>query len=209
MTETLERHIVERLHKISVHLAGLPHNADWTAPNEAAAELEALTATVSAQREEIERLRSERSVAIRDAQRQAALLKDWVDAHPDDQLYQPTMTELQLPNTSGWIWAKEVQEERDFDAEREKQRDLAMQCISDAEERAQNTKFALAASQADVARLREALEPFAGTPTPSDVFGDGDEVVLTTCTIANLRRAREALTAIPEPSRRVERETIG
>ena len=51
--------------------------------------------------------------------------------------YQDTMAFLGKPNSVGWVWAREVREERDFDKEQARQRDLAMQCVCEAEEREQ------------------------------------------------------------------------
>lgn len=45
-----------------------------------------------------------------------------------------TFAFLGKKNSAGWVWAREVRQERDFDAEQERQRSLAIECIIAAEE---------------------------------------------------------------------------
>jgi len=68
--------------------------------------------------------------------------------------YQDTMTFLGKPNSVGWVWAREVREERDFDKEQARQRDLAMQCVCEAEEREQAAHARIEALEAG----RDAVE---------------------------------------------------
>lgn len=50
--------------------------------------------------------------------------------------YRETMAFLGKPNSVGWVWAQEVRSERNFDAEHSRNRELAFECIRQAEERA-------------------------------------------------------------------------
>ena len=68
--------------------------------------------------------------------------------------YQDTMAFLGKPNSVGWVWAREVREERDFDKEQARQRDLAMQCVCEAEEREQ-------AAHARIEALEQRLQKIA------------------------------------------------
>jgi hypothetical protein len=71
--------------------------------------------------------------------------------------YQDTMAFLGKPNSVGWVWAREIREERDFDKEQARQRDLAMQCICAAEEREQ-------AAHARIEALEAALREIVDNP---------------------------------------------
>jgi hypothetical protein len=72
--------------------------------------------------------------------------------------YQDTMAFLGKPNSVGWVWAREIREERDFDKEQARQRDLAMQCVCEAEEREQ-------AAHARIEALEAALRIAVGELT--------------------------------------------
>ena len=64
------------------------------------------------------------------------LLDQWseIKGAKDFAPYEETMAFLGKPNTVGWVWADEVRYERNFDAEQKRQRELAMTCITEAEE---------------------------------------------------------------------------
>jgi hypothetical protein len=80
--------------------------------------------------------------------------------------YHATMALLEKPNSAGWVWAREVRQERNFDKEQERTRKLAMDAIAAAE------KQVIQASE-DIAKLRAALEPFAReAATHSDKMPD-------------------------------------
>jgi len=81
--------------------------------------------------------------------------------------YQDTMAFLGKPNSVGWVWAREVREERDFDKEQARQRDLAMQCVCEAEEREQ-------AAHARIEALEAALEFYANPETYHAIAMLGD-----------------------------------
>jgi len=100
--------------------------------------------------------------------REATRLLDLWSEIPDAEdfaPYQDTMTFLGKPNSVGWVWAREVREERDFDKEQARQRDLAMQCVCEAEEREQAAQARIEALEA---LLREARQYV------SDAGGDED-----------------------------------
>lgn len=63
------------------------------------------------------------------------LLDLWSEIDGAENLapYQETMAFLVKPNSAGWVWAHEVRFERDFDKEQARQRDVAIQCVMDAE----------------------------------------------------------------------------
>jgi len=70
--------------------------------------------------------------------------------------YQDTMTFLGKPNSAGWVWARQVREERDFDKEQARQRDLAMQCVCEAEEREQAAHARIEALEAMIEKMLDA-----------------------------------------------------
>lgn len=80
----------------------------------------------------------------------------------DQAPYSETMALLGKPNSAGWVWAREVKLERDFDAEQARQRDLAIQCVGHAEGRAERAEQELERLRAQVERMPglvlEALE---------------------------------------------------
>lgn len=63
------------------------------------------------------------------------LLDQWTETEgaEDRAPYQDTMALLGKENSAGWVWAREVRYERDFDAERERTRKLAMEAVTTAE----------------------------------------------------------------------------
>jgi hypothetical protein len=77
------------------------------------------------------------------------LLDAWTEtkAAEDQPPYHETMALLGKPNSSGWVWAHEVREERDFDAERERHRELALECIRQSEEECERLRGLLDAAQ--------------------------------------------------------------
>ena len=79
--------------------------------------------------------------------------------------YQDTMAFLGKPNSVGWVWARQVREERDFDKEQARQRDLAMQCVCEAEEREQAAQARIEALEA---LLREARQYVSGAGGDED-----------------------------------------
>jgi hypothetical protein len=81
--------------------------------------------------------------------------------------YQDTMAFLGKPNSVGWVWAREVREERDFDKEQARQRDLAMQCICEAEEREQVARARIEALEAALREIKQLALSCKPAETPA------------------------------------------
>jgi len=93
----------------------------------------------------------QRNEALEADGREATRLLDlWseIPGAEDFAPYQDTMAFLGKPNSVGWVWAREVRKERDFDKEQARQRDLAMQCVCEAEEREQAAHASIEALKA-------------------------------------------------------------
>lgn len=82
------------------------------------------------------------------------VLRSETDKAEDAEPGHDTFAFLGKENSAGWVWAREVREERDFDAEQQRIRDLAMQAVTVAEENARTAESSLA-------RAGKALEQIA------------------------------------------------
>lgn len=97
-------------------------------------------------------LRAQLAEAEADGREATRLLVLWseTDGAEDATPGHDTFAFLGKENSAGWVWAREVREERDFDAEQQRIRDLAMQAVIAAEENAR-------AAESSLARARKAL----------------------------------------------------
>jgi hypothetical protein len=92
------------------------------------------------------------------------LLDQWTETKgaEDQSPYQDTMALLGKENSAGWVWAREVRHERDFDAEQERTRKLAMEAVTVAEEEA-------ACLRAQVEGLRACVQTIVDTPVKKNL----------------------------------------
>lgn len=96
------------------------------------------------------------------------VLLRWVEKYPDDE-HRATLALLGRENSAGWVWARQIRRESDFDAEQRRVRELAIEAVAAAEARAEAAERALTAA-------REALggaDAFLGV-----MFGQGPDATI-------------------------------
>jgi hypothetical protein len=83
---------------------------------------------------ELDKVKNQLRDARSTGKEMTGILSDLADTlTPNDELYDRVFTAIGRPNHVGWIWAREIREERDFDAEREFYLTNARRAIGDAE----------------------------------------------------------------------------